>query len=131
MDRLFLNSEKGIWENKLKNDAIFVRERNVNAYRNRDLEHFIPYQKYMYPQDILLAQYKYNGETGKLRYTKDTSKKTDYILLNKYGDEYEEGRNILLWNTVNKNNVKVSSYDVRNSSIPRVYTSATEKLLIK
>lgn len=88
-------------------------------------------QYYVMPQDILMAKYKWNGESGKLRYTKDMSKKTDFLLLDKYGNELEIGRDVRLWNSVNKDKIKVSSYDIVNRGVGRVEKGATEKLLIK
>ena len=79
----------------------------------------------------LKAKYKWNGEMGKLNYYTDTSKRSDFEILNEYNEPYEEGRNTLLWDTCNKYRKNVSSYLVDNSSVNRMYSAKSKGVLIK
>lgn len=131
MSRIYRNSEAWIFGNQIRQNVKENENRDRRFKDTFDGRRFVVGKIYELPQDILSCKYKWNGETGKLNYYTDTSKRSDFEILNEYNEPYEEGRNTLLWDTCNKYRKNVSSYDVKNDSIKRVYSGKTNKLLIK
>lgn len=129
MNRLFYNSERQVYDTIARNKIQDLAEGNRKRVINEDAMIFNSKQSYMYPQDILYNENKWNGQMGNLRYTKDTSIRGEYYLLNKYGEDFIAGNNGLLQNSVSKARSKVSSYDVVNSAVirqePKVYEKGT------
>lgn len=130
MNRLFYNSERQFYDTIARNKVQDLVEGNRNTVRKDDRMIFNNKESYMYPQDILFNdKYKWNGRMGNLNYSKDTSIKGEYYLLNKYGEDFIAGNNGLLQNSVNKARSKVSSYDVVNSAVvrqsPKLYEQGT------
>lgn len=130
MNRLFYNSEIQFYDTIDRKRIQDLAEANSKRVINEDALIFNNKQSYMYPQDILFnGESKWNGMMGNLKYTRDTSIKGEYYLLNKYGEDFIAGNNGLLQNSVNKAKSKVSSYDVENSAVlrqePKLYKKGT------
>lgn len=131
MSRIYKNSEAWIFGNQIRQNLKESENRNRDFKDTFDGDRMVCGRMYRKPEDVYIQKYKYNGETGKLNYYTDTSIKSEFEMLNEYNEPYEEGRNTLLWDTCNKYRKNVSSYDVKNDAIRRVYSSKTNKLLIK
>lgn len=126
MSRVFFNSEKQIYDYISRQQLIEQELHKPKNFINEDKPLFTPIQSYTAPNDVMMAKYSWNGQMGSLSYKQDTSKRTDPVMLNKYGEDYEEGRNSSLINTVNKKPILVSSYYVDNAHSYRAPAGATK-----
>lgn len=131
MSRIYRGSENWIFGNQIINNVRIEESRKKRYIDSFETEKMVSNKLYRLPNDILQQKYKWNGENGRLNYYKDTSVRSEFEILNEYNEPYEEGRNTLLWDTCNKYRKNVSSYDVMNDRINRVYNSKTNRLLIK
>lgn len=131
MSRIYKNSEAWIFGNQVRQNMKENEDRSRNLHDAFDADRLISGRMYALPNDIVMQKYKYNGERGRLNYYTDTSLKSEFEILNEYNEPYEEGRSTLLWDTCNKYRKNVSSYDVKNDSIKRVYSGKTNRVLIK
>ncbi len=92
-------------------------ENLTRAYDKKYLGTSIPAQ-----QNDYLSKYFYNGQMGCLKYSKNTSIKSDPM------NEYEDGRRTILTDTTNKYGVSVSGYTFKNEDIKPKHTAKTSKL---
>ena len=83
----------------------------------------------VYPHNFS-GLYNYRGNKGTLQYSMDTSVHSDPIRLDKWGNEYEEGKRTLLTQTTNSFGVPVGGYIFKNSEIKKVSSNRTPKLNI-
>jgi hypothetical protein len=74
--------------------------------------------------------YNYRGNKGTLKYSMDTSVRSDPIRLDKWGNEYEEGRRTLLTETTNSYGVNVGGYVFKNSAVKKHSNNRTPGLNI-
>lgn len=128
MSRIYKGSENIIFDNIQRNAFIDNVDRNTRKI-NIDGMKMNKHIWYNLPRDILEQKYKLN-EMGKLKYIKDTSVKSEYELLNKYNEPYENGRDTLLWDTCNKYDINVSGYNINNKYVKRRYNALSDRLMI-
>jgi hypothetical protein len=115
-------------------DTINRFERIDLLQKNRDLERYYDRQ-YKKVEQILYKNnysslYNYRGNRGNFKYSTDTSVKSDPIRLDKYGNEYEEGRRTILAETANSYGVNVGGYIFKNADVKKVSNNKTPKLNI-
>lgn len=127
---LFDNNLNEILQNKTWNDTIYELE--SNRLRNN-----IHNSKYIKSQNI------YNDTKGTLLENHNLFKKGNLpkyyydelylsqvdqpIMVNEYGDQLENGRDMTLFNTLTKQPIVVSSYIVNNKSVKRYAQATTSK----
>ena len=122
MERVHRFGENLLYDNIQRNAIFYGLEKNKNVAKMNDKNRFIKKIYYNLPVDVMLQKYKLH-EVGKLQYTKDESIKSEPILLDEYGNPLENGRNTLLQDTLNRYPISVSSYKVKNESVPLKYSS--------
>lgn len=122
MERVYSFGENLLYDNIDRNAVAYGLQKNRKVAMMNDKHRFVKKIYYNLPIDVMLQKYKLQ-EVGKLRYTKDESIKSEPILLDKYGNPYENGRDTLLQDTLNKYPISVSSYKVKNESVPLKYSS--------
>jgi hypothetical protein len=122
MERVYRFGENLLYDNIDRNAVAYGLEKNKNVAMMNDKNRFIKKIYYNLPVDVMLQKYKLH-EVGKLQYTKDESIKSEPILLDEYGNPLENGRNTLLQDTLNRYPISVSSYKVKNESVPLKYSS--------
>lgn len=109
-----------IGQSIMKEKGIYDMEKNkyyINEMTNNHLNGRLSYSS---ANDVMLQRFKLL-QRGELNYSKDNSIKSDInYLLNEYGEDYEEGRNTLIWDSVNKTPINVSGYLVQNNKVPRL-----------
>jgi hypothetical protein len=129
MERVYRFGENLLYDNIDRNTVAYGLEKNRKVAMMNDKNRFVKKIYYNLPVDVMLQKYKLH-EVGKLRYTKDESVKSEPMMLNEYGDPYERGRNTLLQDTLNRYPISVSSYKVKNESVPLKYSSRSVGYLL-
>ena len=102
--------------------------------RNRDLRRLYDGQvKSVKPPEYphnFSGLYNYRGNKGTLKYSMDTSVRSDPVRLDKWGNEYEEGRRTLLTQSANSYGVNVGGYIFKNSAVKKTSNNRTPGLNI-
>jgi hypothetical protein len=129
MERVYSFGENLLYDNIDRNAVAYGLQKNRKVAMMNDKNRFVKKIYYNLPVDVMLQKYKLH-EVGKLRYTKDQSVKSEPMMLNEYGDPYERGRNTLLQDTLNRYPISVSSYKVKNESVPLKYSSRSVGYLL-
>lgn len=118
--------QQNIHDVAMRFSKIDLSEKNIRTTRQNDGEYktVLP-QKY---QNDFSSFYHYNGFKGQLRYGDNTSVKSDPITLDKWGNEYEEGRRTLLNETANNYGVKSAGFILPNSAVKKYGNNKTPAL---
>ena len=123
MNRLFFEIDRNDVYYRLESNRGINRERNTLPARSVNTMQL--------PRDVLEKRFQtYNGQTGSLKYTQDTSIKSTPIMMDKYGNE-EFGRNTILRDTANIYPVSVSGYKLANKFVSKVPSSDIKALRIE
>ena len=122
----------------INRDWLFYQQQQNDLYytleSNRDLQrkHNNKYIDSILPelQNNYLSRYTgYNRQMGTLKYSNTNyTEKSQPMMLDGYGNDYEEGRRTTLSDTLNKSTIKVSGYIVDVNSIKKEHTGASVKI---
>ena len=122
----------------INRDWLFYQQQQNDLYysleSNRELQrkHNNKYIDSILPelQNDYLSRYTgYNGQMGTLKYSNTNyTEKSQPMMLDGYGNDYEEGRRTTLSDTLNKSTIKVSGYIVDVNSIKKEHTGASVKI---
>ena len=111
-----------------QNDLYCTLESNrelKRRYNNKYIDSILPEI-----QNNYVSRYTgYNGQMGTLKYSnKNYTEKSQPIMLDGYGNDYEKGRRTTLSDTLNKLTIKVSGYMVDVNRTKKEHNGASVKI---